>query len=101
MLIFHRPLPSLPVQSWDQYVSEILGTEGLADVLDHNYPEKFIEPHCFRETQDQIEQWATGNVTESSTDFTPPLEEAYVCYGTVSISHHRPDHDINALLPIP
>jgi hypothetical protein len=54
------------------------------DSLAEDYESFTIGSETLRETQEQIELWTTGNAVFPSTDQTPPIEEAYICYGTVS-----------------
>jgi hypothetical protein len=77
----------LPVQSWDQYTDDLFGHETFK--LDLEDCQSFSTvPETLRETQQQIELWTTGNVPLPSPDQIPPIEEAYICYGTVSHSTH-------------
>jgi hypothetical protein len=62
----------LPAQSWNQYVDDTIGTG-------------IFETTAFRDTLEQTEVWPTGNVSVSSPDKTPPIDEAHVCYGTVRL----------------
>jgi hypothetical protein len=71
----------LPAQAWHQYVDDTVGTGMSVD----DYGQEFqpFETTAFRDTLEQPEVWATGNVSVPSPDITPDIEEAYVCYGTV------------------
>jgi hypothetical protein len=73
----------LPAQSWNQYVDDTIGTGILVD----DYGQEFqpFETTAFRDTLEQTEVWPTGNVSVSSPDKTPPIDEAHVCYGTVRL----------------
>jgi hypothetical protein len=78
----------LPIQSWDQYTDDFFGHETLDLGLTEDYQSFSVVPETLRDTQEQIELWTTGNVPLPSPDQTPPVEEAYICYGTVSRLAH-------------
>jgi hypothetical protein len=81
-----RSFPTLPDQSWKQYVSELFGSQTLQTDLALPYDDINIQNESLQYANEQIEQWATGNVTRQnvSGEESPP-RKAFVCYGTVSV----------------
>jgi hypothetical protein len=88
-LSFRRPIPSLPVQSWGQYIGDVLGTHDMGDEFDpfsigeglEYMPESFD----FLQGQNESPQWAMGgDVTPPESANEPRSVEEYVCYGMVS-----------------
>jgi hypothetical protein len=88
-LTYHRPIFSLPSQSWDQYIGELFGTQGPEDNFHHTFNVEDLGPmpETWDSTQSevQIEQWGTEH-TSSLQEVTeePLIEEDYTCYGMVS-----------------
>jgi hypothetical protein len=84
MLNLFRPYPLLPIQSWDQYVGDMFSSEYPVDDLEEEYRAVSMDSIALRDTQEQIELWTTGAATLPGPERAPSVEEAYICYGTVS-----------------
>jgi hypothetical protein len=72
------------VQSWDQYVGDIVSSDITFNSLHENYGSFAIDSESLRETQEHIEQWTMDNAPLSKSAQISPVEEKYICYGTVS-----------------
>jgi hypothetical protein len=79
---------NLSHQSWDQYLAEILGTQGPEDDFNHAFTIENLGllPDPLESTSNQIQtQWGVENTTflqESVNESLP--EEDQICYGMVS-----------------
>ena len=78
-----RSTAVLQTQSWEQYITELLGSQTAPcdPPLDGDGVDIY---YSFQDTSADIEQWAMGQTPHRSTEDGTPAEKVHVCYGMVS-----------------
>ncbi|KAL5121670.1 hypothetical protein ACEQ8H_000356 [Pleosporales sp. CAS-2024a] len=79
---FQESFPSLPYQDWDDFIGEVYSSDPFPDSIDFGYQSSSVQSASLRDTQEQINLWATGNVLPTLAPSTPQADGNLICYGT-------------------
>lgn len=67
-------------------MDDIIGAGPIEGEANDGFHGHAFESESLRKTHEQIEHWTADNISPSSLNQEPLMEEEYICYGTVSFN---------------